>query len=505
MVPPLPERRRIARAFRPFRQWWPALDRVELDEEETAARAAADGLWLPVTRPAGERRWAVNVVVDAALSAALHQPTVDAFVSVLSDVGAFREIHRYTLDTGTEQPVLYGRAVTRYAAREFTPAPHPQLVIMLTDGVGWAWRTGAVHRLLRRWGRAASVVAVHLLAPRDWARTGVAVDVVTLNSPGSDAPNARYRVSGPPGSSGPPVSPHVPIPVLTLDADRLDRWARFCASGCPVQLDAAVLAEQQPQTSWLTGSAGRWHHERSAAGADAAAMDIEATAAMAVPGDDHAPAWAERVRLFRAVASPTAFRLAVCLAAVPLNLPIMRLVQAVILPRSRPWHLAEVFGSGLLRTVGPGRDVAGRGDEDAVRITHDFVTGARRELLASGLRSDTARALAAVTRRLAARIPALGDVRRALLAPADSEPFQAAADSLGYLEPPMSAFAALGGPYLRPARLLDSTINATRDSNPIVIRDSAAKQAASVMPVSDATMAPAPASESKQAWTEANL
>jgi tetratricopeptide (TPR) repeat protein len=89
---------------------------------------------------------------------------------------------------------------------------------------------------------------------------------------------------------------------------------------------------------------------------------------------------AEEVRIFRAGASPTARHLAEYLAAAPLTLPVMRLVQRLMLPESMPRDLAEVFLSGLLYRVTPDdRPVA------ADRILFDFRAGVRPALL-TGLR-----------------------------------------------------------------------------------------------------------------------
>ncbi|NED15362.1 hypothetical protein G3I33_28295, partial [Streptomyces sp. SID9124] len=55
------------------------------------------------------------------------------------------------------------------------------------------------------------------------------------------------------------------------------------------------------------------------------------------------------VSRFRSTASPAAGQLAVYLAAAPLYLPVMQLVQRTMLPQSGPSELAEVLLSGLLK------------------------------------------------------------------------------------------------------------------------------------------------------------
>ncbi len=88
---------------------------------------------------------------------------------------------------------------------------------------------------------------------------------------------------------------------------------------------------------------------------------------------------------FRSFASPMAYQLACYLAAAPLRLPIMRLVQRMMLPQSEQVHLAEVFLSGLLKRVSTESPPA---DE----IEYDFLSGSLRErFLDAGLLTDTVR------------------------------------------------------------------------------------------------------------------
>jgi hypothetical protein len=84
----------------------------------------------------------------------------------------------------------------------------------------------------------------------------------------------------------------------------------------------------------------------------------------------------QRLKRFRSVASPQARELASYLAAAPLTLPVMRLVQRVMLPESRQIHLAEVFLGGLLKRITP---VDAKTHPN--RIQYDFIDDHLRDLL----------------------------------------------------------------------------------------------------------------------------
>jgi hypothetical protein len=96
-VCPLPDRRRIERALRPFRRPTPT-PRGEpvLDDEATAVRAVQDGLRLPETSPAMERRLDLVLIVDDGPLAELTNPVTNEFVDCLGKSGAFRTLHTHS-------------------------------------------------------------------------------------------------------------------------------------------------------------------------------------------------------------------------------------------------------------------------------------------------------------------------------------------------------------------------------------------------------------------------
>ncbi len=151
----------------------------------------------------------------------------------------------------------------------------------------------------------------------------------------------------------------------------------------------------------------------------------------------------QRVLSFRAASSPTAYELAGYLAAAPLSLPVMRLVQTAMLPKSRPAHLAEIFLGGLLRRVGP--DAVGQQP-----YRYDFHADVR-ELLLTGLsRADTLRVLRETSRFVSARLGSPADFQ-ALLADAG----KITDLGLPFARVAYTALRALGGRYAEVAAKLE--------------------------------------------------
>jgi DivIVA domain-containing protein len=99
----------------------------------------------------------------------------------------------------------------------------------------------------------------------------------------------------------------------------------------------------------------------------------------------------ERIMQLRAESSPEAYRLASYLAAAPLTLPVMRTVQAAMMPTSTPAHLAEILFSGILTTVD------GSADASPDECLYEFVDGIRDVLLGTLRRHEAVQVIDAVS------------------------------------------------------------------------------------------------------------
>ncbi|MCO5988909.1 FxSxx-COOH system tetratricopeptide repeat protein [Actinoallomurus spadix] len=409
------DQRGLARALRPLkRRTESRRGEVEIDEIATAERAAEDGLWLPECRPAGERWLDLDIVMDDSRFAYLHRPQLREFVGLLESTAAFRLIRTYRFDTDAPDPELRASAPDgpRLAPAVLSRLGETgrRLLLVLSDGVGEAWHNGAGQRAVALWARSAAVAIVNPLPARQWRRTGLNPVPDVLRTPEPAASNHRYRADSA-GPAGPAV------PVIEMTPDQLHRWTRFVSGMTSVWRGAVALC--------------RPDHRPAGGGTEDKPDSLDPS---------------ELVRRFRAAASPSAFRLAVYLAAVPLHLRVMRHIQAVMLPSSRPSDLSEVIGSGLLRPVG-----AGRLDTGPVTVTHDFRTGVRAELLAAGRRSETAQVLLALADCLADRVDVLGRLPELLRRPGEAKVPAVPAGSAAFVDPVRQALQALSGPYLRPA------------------------------------------------------
>jgi type VI secretion system ImpB/VipA family protein len=355
----------LSRALRPFNRRVPARQQWQLDEEATVRRYAEDRLWVPVLRPAKARWLEVAIIVDAAPSMLLWQPVIREFRWILERQGAFRDVREWQLETMSIPLGLHRglHAIPRRPEEVVDPAGR-RLVLVVSDCVAPAWRRPELARWLGLWGRYQPVAIVQMLPERLWPATGLGVfRGVRLTAQEPGLPNSRLQtVLRRRRAEGRRLA-GVPVPVVSLDPGEILDWA------------AMVAGETvRPAAAFLFPSTG---------------PTFEAEV-QPLPSDE-APEVA--VARFQAEATQTAFRLACLLAAAPLRLPVMRLVQQIMLPGSTQGHLAEVFLSGLIRRVTPPDAAIGPDDLD-----FDFLPGVRELLLSSTYGSDALAVLRAVSR-----------------------------------------------------------------------------------------------------------
>ncbi|WP_431772557.1 SAV_2336 N-terminal domain-related protein [Streptomyces cucumeris] len=317
---------RIGRALRPLRQHRPSVARHEVDIDATVAALAETGLPDVALRPARERWLDLALVIDDGISMLLWQRLAAEIHAMTERLGAFRLVRTYGLSA--PDPA----APPRLSARPFDPAAAPMppraladpsgqtLVLVLSDGMGPAWRDGRKHEAVRRWARCGPTAILHALPHRMWDGSGIRAHRWRVTTRRSGAPNTAWRVSDPVLPAGLAAFDGVPVPVIEPEPGAMATWARLVAS---------------PGGSALLPLLGRPE-----------------------PAPDRAAATADglgSVQRFRDAASPEAYRLAAHLAAVaPVSVPVMRLVQAAVPWRADTAHLAEVFLGGLLRPAETG-------------------------------------------------------------------------------------------------------------------------------------------------------
>ncbi|MEU5073511.1 SAV_2336 N-terminal domain-related protein [Streptomyces asoensis] len=307
----------LGRALRPLRRRHPSPHRLEIDEERTAAELAETRLPDVVQRPVQERWLHLVLLVDDGLSMLLWHRLGAELRTLLERLGAFATSRVLGLDTrSARQPRLHARPFRH----DSTPVPlsavsDPSghtLVLVVSDGMGASWRSGALHRLLSQWASRGPTAVLHTLPPDLWEGSGIRAERWQATTRRIGGANTSWDITDPVLPAELAAFDGVPVPVLEPTAASLRGWAHLLASpGTTAPL--SLLARPGPGAGGPSPGPGDAQH-------------------------------------FRDAATPEAYRLAAHLAAVsPLTVPVMRLVQTAVPWRARTSHLAEVFLGGLMR------------------------------------------------------------------------------------------------------------------------------------------------------------
>ncbi|MET8944810.1 SAV_2336 N-terminal domain-related protein [Streptomyces sp. NPDC004542] len=330
VAPALPAPLELQRALRPlqgYRSAAPPL-RKELDETATADLSArAGGLVMPVHRAVTRGDTRLQLVLDASPSMRVWDRMFAELEQVFAQLGAFGDVQVSHLHEGPDGAPAVSRspdahAAPLHAADRLSDPTGRRITLLVSDCAGPLWRSGRAHRLLHHLARQAPAAVLQPLPQRLWNRTRLPVTYGELTRGAIPGGAAALRVRAPAGTPVEPRGGGLPVPVLPPEPVALGVWARLLSGAGAAPVDGAVgwvRADQPPAP--VAGPAG----QRS---------------------------WVQRLGRFRSTASPAAGRLAVCLAAAPLCLPVMQLVQRTMLPDSGPSELAEVLLSGLLTRAG---------------------------------------------------------------------------------------------------------------------------------------------------------
>ncbi|CAL9481917.1 hypothetical protein SUDANB151_03038 [Streptomyces sp. enrichment culture] len=308
----------LGRSLRPLRRRHDSRHRTEIDEDRTAAQLAETELPDVVERPVRERWLNLTLLVDDGLSMLLWHRLATELRTLLERLGAFAVTRVLGLDTGNAAgPRLHARPFAQTGTElPLSTVNDPSgrtLLLVVSDGMGPAWRSGAVHALLAERAARGPVAVLHTLPPDMWEASGIAAERWQATTRRVGGANTSWKVVDP--VLPPELSrfDDIPVPVLEPTVGSLGVWARLLASpGATVELPLLARPDRQAAVAPARDLGGAQH--------------------------------------FRDAATPEAYRLAAHLAAVaPLSVPVMRLVQSAVPWAATTSHLAEVFLGGLVR------------------------------------------------------------------------------------------------------------------------------------------------------------
>jgi hypothetical protein len=422
----------LGRSLRPLKRRVPSRISMVLDETATAHRIADTGDWTPVFNPAPERWLDVLLLVDESSSMVIWQRTIAELEQLLERQGAFRNIELlgFRVSPGNTCVQIYtgiGPAADRGRIRRPAELIDPlgrRLIAVVSDCVSPIWHNGVMASLLSGWGQAGLITVIQVLPDHLWVRTGLRTyPAIYLRATAPGAPNSQFEFEWTTYRPKTPLPRGTAVPVVSLEAQSLDYWARSLAGNSNLWIPGVFAISAKPVQ----------------------APFAVRTAVTTTPD--------QLVSRFYGTASPTARRLASILAATPLTQPVMRLVQRALLPESRQVHLAEVWLSGLIDRP---TEIDNKARADSMEYL--FVHGVR-ELLLHNLRlSETIDVLNTVSGYIGERLGQPLDFAALVADPTTTGELQIAQGYQAFARVAASALRRFGGQYADLAQRLEVSV-----------------------------------------------
>jgi eukaryotic-like serine/threonine-protein kinase len=436
----VPDARSLREPLELARSLKPLLQRVAsgwsnvLDEEATILKLDRDRVWLPVLKPNLEALLDLVLVVDESVSMQIWQRTISELQRFLAHYGVFRDVRVYGLVVENERAYVRPRLG---AASQGQSLRNPQelidpsgrrLILVATDCVSGFWRTGEVLPALKLWAKSGPMAIVQMLPEWLWGRSGLGLaSAVRFAALQAGIPNHQLKATNLSLWDDVDLDLGIKVPVVTLEPAPIKTWAQLVAGKGGIQSPGFVFdpeplptaGEEQSRTEGLFAGAG---------------------------------SGAERVRRFQVTASPMARQLAMILAAAPtISLPIVRILQDRLLPRSKQIHVAEVFLGGLLKPL-----LAVDPQSNPDLVPYEFMDGARDVLLDSVPTTEVVNVMQEVSQFVAERLGLTLDAFMGVLRnPQETEDLEVVSQSRPFALVTAQILRKLGGGYAQLAQELE--------------------------------------------------
>ena len=370
----------IARSLRPLKRRVPSKNKFVFDEAATVHRIAEEKLWIPVMRPASERWLELALIIDEGTSMIFWKQTIKELKRLLETHGAFRDVRAWGLFASENGRVYLRPKVGSLSSKKRLHNPKElidpngqRLFLIISDCVSPVWRNGNIYKTLAVWARSSSLAIVQVLPEWLWERSKLSLfESILLRSLAPGVPNKQLIMTVLDFLDESDVTKKLKVPVFTLEPESLKNWARMIAGATDVQTKGYLLP--------VDGESFDFSNELT----QNSSVQLSAE---------------QQLQRFILATSPMGRKLAGLLAAAPVSLPVVRLIQQTMLRESSQVHVAEVFLGGILKPLLPIKE-----DTEADNILFDFVDGVRDLLIEAVPSTETTEVLNKVSDYIAQRL-----------------------------------------------------------------------------------------------------
>jgi hypothetical protein len=355
---PLPQRHQLERALKPFKRRFPSRHDRVLDAVATAEQSAECRAITPVYRAARERWFDVALITDATDGMHVWKESLEELQRLLARHGAFRQarLWRYTVRDGSLS--LASNSGYVVPPRTIADPQGRRVFIFLTNGTSRVWSDPTLVDFIDLLGQKCPTAIIQMMPRRAWPHTALGDALAQATSLTRGEATKRLRVRNRFTGVNEPATNALTVPMLPMEPEAIAKWAQFlmgprCSVHSAVKLQRKTAAASTEETEAPNIASRALRHENTSTPA-------------------------QRVTVFRSIASPQAYQLMRLMAGVPLSLPVIRLLHASMDGERKQSHLAEVLLSGLIERRAPTEVPA---DPDTVQ--YEFKEGVRDALLES--------------------------------------------------------------------------------------------------------------------------
>jgi len=342
----------LVKALKPLMRQIPSGVDLTIDEVATAQKIAEEGIFIPVTKPVLQPWLEVALVIDEGESMFLWRQTILELRRLLNHYGAFRDVRTWSLvtevkdnnqdkDNKTQIKIRpgFGASAKNQPTRnpkELIDPNNRRLILVISDCVSHIWHQGEIFPTLKDWADNSPISIIQMLPEWLWNKTGLRnATAVYFDSLEPGQENTKLSVTyrsflDEPNSNS--KNTVIKVPILTTEHKFASIWSKMLAGYPNIGSPGFIFnLLSETQANEIVQNQNQQNQDQKPLTQEEAE---------------------KKVQRFYSNASSMAWRLISLLAASPvITLPVIRLIQETILPKSRQVHVAEVLLGRLLEPV----------------------------------------------------------------------------------------------------------------------------------------------------------
>ncbi|WP_287138526.1 formylglycine-generating enzyme family protein [Crocosphaera sp.] len=314
--PAIPElwKEEICRSLQNLRRKIPNNKTKEIEEEATVQFIAETELYEPIFKPQFKRSLSLSIIIELEKSVLIWYKVVEEIEQIFTNIRVFHEVNIFWMKTNEQKQVIL-QSSSKYNSEQSSPekiiknSPDEQLIIIISDFASLHWYQNYYTNILDKWSQKALVTLLQLFPQRLWTRTALdRKKQVILQSPPMGSINLPYIINQQLTIDDLSLSnqqKYLKLPLISLDPQSLQKWANLVSGQKQVNLPG-ILVEKTNLPDL--------HQETSSSTESLPSQIIQALSSEQI------------LSRFYENASEKAQELAHRLSAVPVTLPIIRLI-----------------------------------------------------------------------------------------------------------------------------------------------------------------------------------